>query len=89
LNQRICAIPALLAAVLAGWVTPADAKRLALIIGNDSYQSVAPLQNARSDAEAVAVALKRDGFTVTLKKFGNLESFALLQNPGESQHWLL
>jgi hypothetical protein len=67
-TRRNCAIPALLAAVLAGWVTSADAKRLALVIGNDSYQSATPLQNARSDAEAVAEALKRDGFTVTLKK---------------------
>jgi hypothetical protein len=67
-TQRNCAIPALLAAVLVGWVTSADAKRLALVIGNDSYQSATPLQNARSDAEAVAEALKRDGFTVTLKK---------------------
>jgi len=67
-TQRNCAIPVLLAAVLAGWATSADAKRFALIIGNDSYQSATPLQNARSDAEAVAEALKRDGFTVTLKK---------------------
>ena len=54
--------------MLAGWGTSADAKRLALVIGNDSYQSATRLQNARSDARAVANALQRDGFTVTLKE---------------------
>jgi uncharacterized caspase-like protein len=48
--------------------TPADAKRLALVIGNDSYQNVQPLQNARSDAKAIAAELKAVGFDVTLKQ---------------------
>lgn len=43
-------------------------KRVALVIGNDSYQSVTPLQNARTDARAVAETLKREGFSVTLKE---------------------
>ena len=46
----------------------AEAKRVALVIGNDLYQSATPLQNARSDARAVAQALQRDGFDVTLKE---------------------
>jgi uncharacterized caspase-like protein len=46
----------------------ADAKRVALVIGNDSYESAAPLQNARSDARAVAEVLRRDGFDVALKE---------------------
>ena len=37
---------------------PADAKRVALVIGNDSYQNAQPLNNARSDAKAVAKALE-------------------------------
>jgi hypothetical protein len=46
----------------------AEAKRVALVIGNDSYASATPLQNARSDARAVAQALQHDGFDVTLKE---------------------
>ena len=67
-SYRSRAVTALLAAALIGWLTPADAKRLALIIGNDNYQGAMPLQNARSDARAVAQSLERDGFTVTLKE---------------------
>jgi Caspase domain len=48
--------------------TPAQARRLALVIGNDSYQNVQPLRNARSDAKAIAAELKAVGFDVTLKQ---------------------
>jgi formylglycine-generating enzyme required for sulfatase activity len=41
--------------------TPA---RLALVIGIDTYENIAPLQKARNDAEAVARALARSGFEV-------------------------
>jgi uncharacterized caspase-like protein len=47
---------------------PAHARRLALVIGNDSYQNVQPLKNARSDAKAIAAELKTVGFDVTLKQ---------------------
>ena len=47
---------------------PAEARRLALVVGNDSYRNVAPLKNARSDAKAVADALQGLGFEVTLKQ---------------------
>jgi len=56
-------------AVLAlGLAAPAEAKRLALVVGNDSYKSVEPLHNARQDAKAVADVLKSVGFDVTLKQ---------------------
>ena len=59
-------------AVLAGLALigslPAHAERRALVIGNDSYQGAMPLQNARSDARAVAKALEHDEFKVTLKE---------------------
>lgn len=58
----------LLTIVLIGCSGAAEARRLALVIGNDAYQSATPLQNARSDATAVAHALKRAGFEVTLKQ---------------------
>ncbi len=46
----------------------ADARRLALVVGNDSYKNVAPLKNARSDAKAIADVLKGLGFDVTMKQ---------------------
>jgi hypothetical protein len=53
--------------------TPAQAGRLALVIGNDTYEHATPLVNARSDARAVADALTRDGFSVLLKRDLNLK----------------
>ena len=47
--------------------TVVQARRLALVIGNDSYQNVQQLKNARSDAKAIAAELKSVGFDVTLK----------------------
>ena len=44
-----------------------SAKRVALVIGNDSYQHVDPLKNAVSDARAIAAALQKAGFSVTFK----------------------
>jgi chemotaxis protein histidine kinase CheA len=41
--------------------------RRALVIGNDSYQEVSKLQNARADAKAMGVALQKVGFNVTSK----------------------
>ncbi len=46
----------------------AQARRPALVIGNDSYQNVQPLKNARSDAKAIAAELQAVGFAVTLKQ---------------------
>lgn len=43
----------------------AHAARLALVVGNDGYRQVAPLQNARADARAMAEALEKSGFAVT------------------------
>ena len=41
--------------------------RRALVIGNDSYQEVSKLQNARADAKAMGLALQKVGFNVTSK----------------------
>lgn len=43
------------------------ANRLALVIGNDAYRDVEPLQTARADAAAMAKALEAVGFKVSLK----------------------
>src|SRR5215468_4568272 len=52
---------------LALLVAPAGAQsRLALVIGNDTYQNVDPLKKAANDARAVAQSVGRLGFAVTL-----------------------
>lgn len=53
---------------------PAQSRRLALVIGNDSYQNVQQLKNARSDAKAIAAELKAVGFEVTLRQDLNQKS---------------
>ena len=42
-------------------------RRIALVIGNDSYQNVSPLVNARADARAMAKALESAGFKVSMR----------------------
>jgi tripartite-type tricarboxylate transporter receptor subunit TctC len=51
-----------------------DGKRIALVIGNDSYQRVDKLKNARADARAMAKALEEVGFKVTLRLDANEKS---------------
>ena len=48
-------------------VQAAAERRVALVIGNDSYQHVQQLQNARADARVIAGCLERTGFQVTLR----------------------
>lgn len=43
----------------------ANAKRIALVIGNDNYSSVAKLEKAVSDARSISKILKTVGFKVT------------------------
>lgn len=67
LPSRFAAILAFFTAFLiifADKVTAQD--RLALVVGNASYQSVSTLKNATSDAILVAQSLEASGFTVTL-----------------------
>lgn len=44
----------------------ADARRLALVVGNDAYDTLPPLNNAVADANAMARTLRTEGFEVTL-----------------------
>lgn len=60
-------------AILAA-MAPVQAKRLALVIGNDSYQHADPLGNARADARAVADALRATNFKVTLRQDVGLQA---------------
>ncbi|HEX2789975.1 MAG TPA: caspase family protein [Steroidobacteraceae bacterium] len=65
---------ALIAVTVLAVVSPAQAKRLALVIGNDSYQHADPLGNARADARAVADTLRATNFKVTLKQDVGLQA---------------
>lgn len=59
----------LVAALMVMAVLPAEAaKRVALVIGNDAYDSVPVLQKARNDADAMAKALIKLGFEVVSAK---------------------
>ena len=49
---------------LAGQLATASERRVALVIGNNSYQNLPALQKAVNDANAVAAELKKIGFEV-------------------------
>ena len=51
--------------LLFGLCAPVQAKRIALVIGNDQYASVEKLKNARNDARLIASVLTQAGFGVT------------------------
>ena len=55
-------------AVLLAWLGFAGSalaeNRLALVIGNDSYQHIEALQKARADAKSYAALLREKGFSV-------------------------
>lgn len=55
-----------LAALLAGALlaSQAHAARLGLVVGNDAYQNISKLKNAKNDAQAVARELEAAGFKV-------------------------
>ena len=55
----------LIACAVALLVLPAQAARLALVIGNDTYQYTERLVNSRNDANAMAAALEATGFRVS------------------------
>lgn len=57
----------LLAATSLTWSTCAQAARLALVVGNDLYQHVPTLRNARADAHAMGSALKQAGYAVDVR----------------------
>ncbi|OIO53760.1 MAG: hypothetical protein COX57_04670 [Alphaproteobacteria bacterium CG_4_10_14_0_2_um_filter_63_37] len=59
----------------------AAGKRVALVIGNNLYRSIAPLRNAVADADAVAQALARAGFQVMA--LHDLDRAAMLKAVGD------
>jgi len=75
---------------MTGNVEPVAAKRVALVIGNDAYRDVAPLEKAVNDADAMAVTLDGIGFeviratNVTRREMNRqLQTFTAKLNPGD------
>jgi hypothetical protein len=64
--QRIARLLAVLVCACLPQIAAAQDDRLALIVGNGSYETVSDLKNAVGDATAVAAALTDLGFKVTL-----------------------
>lgn len=60
---RIIAFALLLCLPTTSWA----AKRVALIIGNDSYSDVAPLQKAVADADAIAAKMQAAGYETIVR----------------------
>jgi len=72
ISIRIFLILSLLILINPYSLPAATEQRIALVIGNGTYSSC-PLKNPVNDATDMATALKRAGFTVTLKKNANLQ----------------
>jgi len=65
LCRKVLALAASVVLVLV-LAAPAEARRLALVVGNAAYQHIPGLDNAVADARDMAEALRRLGFEVTL-----------------------
>ena len=63
-----------LCVLLATAAHAAEERRLALVIGNDSYQHVSKLEKAGNDASAMARELKAAGFEVELRRDVNFRA---------------
>jgi len=71
MSIRIFLILLILALIYPSSLIAATEQRIALVIGNSAY-NYGPLKNPVNDATDMAAALKRAGFSVTLKKDANL-----------------
>ena len=66
-RRNIAATLLLMACIV--WAPAADAaKRVALVIGNDTYATLPDLNNSRTDAKGMAAKLRSLGFDVILKQ---------------------
>ena len=62
--SRTCLFVLTSLVLLFGGAGSAEAKRLALVIGNNNYENVADLQKAVNDAEAIGDTLRDLGFEI-------------------------
>jgi hypothetical protein len=89
--RRLKLLAAVLAATLAGCAPAVAENRLALVIGDDAYQHIAPLEKAKADAKAYAEALRDKGFRVRegydlsfMQLNGAIASFVDSIQPGDT-----
>lgn len=74
-NMRAAVALAILCAMIQFAPAAGAAKRVALVIGNDSYDTLPDLNNARADAQGMAKNLRSLGFDVILKLNASRRSF--------------
>jgi tetratricopeptide (TPR) repeat protein len=97
-RQRVSALEAaekarIAAAAAAAAKPPIDfGRRVALVMGNSQYRSVAPLPNAAADGEALAKALRDDGFQLVmyqrdLTREGLVKALQAFQEEAEHADW--
>jgi len=70
------AVACTLAALFMALATPAQAKRVALVIGNNDYKNVPKLQKAVNDARAMGDTLRQLGFDVMVAENQNRQQFS-------------
>ncbi len=75
-----------LMSALVGASANADAARLALVIGNDTYSHVSSLTNARNDANLIATTLHDGGFQVVGGVRQNLDRNAIWNAIDQFRH---
>jgi len=70
------AVTATLATLLLMWAAPAEAKRVALLIGNNDYRNIPKLQKAVNDARTMGDTLKQLGFNVMVAENQTRQGFS-------------
>ncbi|HTO63433.1 MAG TPA: caspase family protein [Bradyrhizobium sp.] len=70
------ALACALAALAVALATPAHARRVALVIGNNDYKNVPKLQKAVNDARTMGDTLKQLGFDVMVAENQNRQQFS-------------
>ncbi|WP_158623137.1 caspase family protein [Pseudorhodobacter sp. E13] len=74
-TRRAKILPALVLCFVTAGLSEAEARKLALVVGNSDYTTVSPLKNASRDATDISESLKRLGFEVTLLTDVGAEAF--------------
>ena len=76
MNRKLLSTALALCISLMAMISVAQAKRLALVLGNGTYKTLSQLSNPPKDAKAIATALRNNGFEVS--EYYNLNRADLL-----------
>lgn len=74
---RLRLVVAVIAIVATSWAPASADQRVALVVGNSAYRNVPALPNPRNDADDVAAALGRLGFSVSKIEDGDFNSMRI------------